>query len=159
MSQNLKDRPSFRWILLQDFLKKISKLVIFYNIKINWFCKDNISELELIFGLFEGVSARNKIIKSDAEGPYVCLSSSYFVILCLWLEHLWRVKHFGAHVIFEAIVFLLEKSTNSEIDENCLVIMVDHDVVRLDVSMNYFYGLVAIVESFKHVYEIQLNIL
>ena len=62
--------------------------------------------------------------------------------------------------MFEAIIFfLIEKGTYAEIYEDCLIIMVDHYVVRLDVSMNNFYRLMAIEQSLKHVYEIELYIL
>lgn len=49
------------------------------------------------------------------------------------------------------MVGLLNEGTDAEVDEHCLIIVIYHDVVWLDVPVDDTNDLVAVVKSFGHV--------
>ena len=56
------------------------------------------------------------------------------------------------------IFLLVHEGTDAEVDEDGLVVVVDHDVVRLDISVDDFDDFVAVVERLEHVDEVESHV-
>ena len=64
-----------------------------------------------------------------------------------------------ASVFLKCIIFSVKNSRDSEVNEDCFVVVVDHDVVWLDISVDDVDDLVAVVKRLKHVDEVQPHLL
>ena len=65
------------------------------------------------------------------------------------MKHFWRKKKIRAHdALLNYVLRLLYNCTYPKINENCLVIMIDHDIVWLDVPMDHLGNFVAVMQSF-----------
>ena len=68
------------------------------------------------------------------------------------MEHLWCIKQVRSHATIHGdIYWLLNNSTHPKINEYCLVVVIDHNVVWLDIPMNHLGSFMAIIESFDHI--------
>jgi len=72
------------------------------------------------------------------------------------LEHFRGEKHVGSHIIFNLVIFLVfNEGADSEVNQDCLVIVVYHYIVWLYISVDYLNLFVAVVESFQHVDQVE----
>ena len=54
---------------------------------------------------------------------------------------------------------MVYESTDSKVYEYGLVVVINHNVVRFDISVNNFYDFVTIINSLKHIDEIQSHVI
>ena len=52
---------------------------------------------------------------------------------------------------------MVHERADPKVDEDDLIVVVDHDIVRLDISVNDFDDFVAVVKRFKHVDEVEVH--
>ena len=75
------------------------------------------------------------------------------------MEHLGGIKEIGSHAtIHSEIIWILNNSTYPKINEDCLVVVVDHYVVRFDISVYHLSCFVTIIQSFNHIYEVEAHL-
>jgi len=103
-----------------------------------------------------GILATKEVEKGDSECPDVCKLTPNDCSLAAQ-KHLGWKEHVRAHIVAVQLVILLfvNKSTDTKVDEHSLLVVVDHNIVWLDVSVNDFDYLVAVVEGLKHVNHVQ----
>jgi hypothetical protein len=100
----------------------------------------------------------HKLIDGDAQSPNVCQLATNDLILVVSLEHLWSVVVLSAHHSLESIVRLVvDKGTHAKVNEDSFLIVINHYIFRLDIAMDHFYNLVAVVQSSEKVDQVQLH--
>lgn len=96
-------------------------------------------------GTLEGQVAADQSVEEDTEGPHVCLGR------VITLEHLRRhvvgSSSHGRHLL------LLRHFGEAEVDESHRVLISDHDVVGLDISVHDVHGVTVVdrLEELLHV--------
>jgi len=92
----------------------------------------------------KGVFSSCHKIQCDAARPNVIETASVLSANACF----WRKKYCRARVVSDFITLVQRlESTNAEISELYVVIFVDQNVLRLDISVYNFYYIVAVVKS------------
>ena len=75
------------------------------------------------------------------------------VIVLKFLKH-FRSKEFVRTLGGSVFIFLFNECTDSKVDQDRLVVVINHDVFWLDISVDHLYDFVAVIQSLKNFYEI-----
>ena len=85
------------------------------------------------------------------------LSSYISGTICSKLEHFWSKVNACPLGRLESVIVFYD-SADSKVNKHSLVVVVDQNVVRLDVSVYDLYDLMAVVKSFDHIDEVEAGL-
>ena len=67
-------------------------------------------------------------------------------------------EHVRAHIhIHLNEINVFHESTYPEVNENCFVIVVKHDIIGFDITVDKAYDLVAVIKCFDHIDKVGAN--
>ena len=121
--------------------------------------KNNIPQLKDVLNPFIRQRARDKLEESNTYRPNISelTPDNFGTSFLLDLKHFGSKKVLSAHVMRHLIVLAIKERRDSKVNENGLIVVIHHDVVRLDISVNDFDDLVAVVQSSQDVNQVQTN--
>ena len=112
-----------------------------------------------VFGILPWVSPTQQIIECYTEGPNIRLLSANLDAILVPHEHFWGIEQVGSHILLHLVVLLiLHVGAYPKINENGLAVMVDTNILRLDVPMDDVGHLMAVVQRFDHIQEVEPNV-
>jgi hypothetical protein len=118
------------------------------ELKINFILENFLFQIIKVTS-FKRVFTCNQKEKCYSKSPKVGHCSLDLKIFTT-LEHFWRKIEECSHFSMDEII-ITSKRTNSKIYQNCFIIMVNHDILWLDVSMKYLRNVMAIVKCLENV--------
>lgn len=145
------------WISLEHRLQKVSRTFIFDQVEIDRSVQDQVLKGQWTPCIVEWCLTREQVVKRDAEGPDVrALRMDHVIVVrALPLEYLRCEEQVRPQLpLQEFLVCLLWYGTEAKVNEDCLVIVVDHNILRLDVTMDQSNHFVTVVEGLAHVDEV-----
>ena len=102
-------------------------------------------QIHHVLWLAAGVSACQQVKDCHSESPQVSHFSSNFALFGLE-EHFRRKEKVRSHIGANQVILLIfDKRWDTKVDEHSLVVVIDDNVVRLDVSVDDFNNFVAVI--------------
>ena len=153
------DTRSPVWVLLQHALYHFLDVGLWNQREVDLVVQDGFLEDEWVGCVAEWELASQKLVEGDPESPDVgLLASDHSRPSHFRRHHLWREEGQRTKRIFEQDqVLLLYQAADPEIDQHCLQVVVQHDVLGFYVSMDNFDDVVAVVEGLEHVNEVEAH--
>lgn len=154
--QKLLKCCSFCRISFKHPLQQFFYALVFDQVKIDFVIQYLFPKIHGTFCIWEGVLPSDNKIEGDTKSPQVgALSFDLGIRVYRTLKHFWCKKHIGSQVFVERVILLItEECAHSKIYEDCLVIVVNHDVVWLNITMNNLDNFMAIMQSLQHIDEV-----
>ena len=146
------------WVFLKEALYDLANSWLPNLGIVNLFIKNSFLELKWVSCILIWQPTCDQLIKCDTKGPYVSFLASDDSGL-IWLEHLRGIKNDSANcVVKDVILLVFDDGTDPEIDKHSLQVVVQHDIVGLDVPVDHLNDVMAVVQRFEHVDEVQPNV-